>query len=77
VWPVSLQQPVPRLAVPLAKPDPDIDLELQSMIDAIYERFRYDRSVDYAQPLTPPLGPEEMVWLQKQLGKATARKHSS
>ena len=28
---------------------------------------RYERSIDYARPLDPPLGPEESAWLQQQL----------
>jgi hypothetical protein len=67
VWPVDLHQPLPPLPVPLVKPDPDVHLELQPMIEAIYQRFRYERSIDYTQQLTPPLSPEEMAWLAKQL----------
>jgi hypothetical protein len=36
VWPVPLQSPLPPLPVPLAKPDPDVTVELQPMIRAIY-----------------------------------------
>jgi hypothetical protein len=53
--------------VPLAKPDSDIPLDLQPMIDEIYQRFRYLRSIDYSKPLTPPLDAAETGWLKQQL----------
>jgi hypothetical protein len=53
--------------VPLAKPDPDIPLNIQPMIEAIYARSRYYRNIDYARPLTPPLAAEESTWLAQQL----------
>jgi hypothetical protein len=56
VWPAHFQWPLPPLAVPLANPDPDIPINLQPMIDAIYQRSRYERSIDYSKPLLPPLG---------------------
>ena len=67
VWGAHFQRPLPRLPVPLAKPDPDVTLNLQPMIDAIYHRSRYERSIDYSKPLTPPLNPEETAWIEQQL----------
>jgi hypothetical protein len=37
------------------------------MIDEIYQRFRYQRSIDYAKPLSPPLDDAECAWLEKQV----------
>lgn len=67
VWPGYFQTPLPSIPVPLAKPDPDIVLELQPMIDAIYKRSRYERSIDYGKPITPPLDAAETGWLKQQL----------
>jgi hypothetical protein len=67
VWPAHWQRPLPPIPVPLAKPDPDIPLHLQPMVEAIYARSRYHRSIDYSRPLTPPLGPDESAWLEQQL----------
>ncbi len=68
VLPAHFQRPLPLLPVPLASPDPDISLTLQPMIDAIYARGRYYRSIDYSSPLSPPLKAEEQSWLAEQLG---------
>jgi hypothetical protein len=42
------------------------------MIATIYQRSRYEQSIDYAQPLAPPLSPEEAVWLKQQLQARSA-----
>ena len=67
VWPAHYRRPLPRIPVPLAKPDPDIALDIQPMIDEIYDRFRYARSIDYRKPLSPPLDIAEAGWLKQQL----------
>jgi Protein of unknown function (DUF4058) len=58
---------LPTFPVPLLSPDDDISLNIQAMIDQIYQRFRYPRSIDYWKALAPPLDATESVWLQKQL----------
>ncbi len=67
VWRAQFQRPLPSIPVPLAKPDPDIPLDLQPLIDEIYERFRYERSIDYKKPLTPPWDAANAAWLKQQL----------
>lgn len=67
VWPAHYRQPLPSLPVPLAKPDDDIRLEIQPMIEAIYARHRYEASIDYRKPLTPPLPREDAAWLKQHL----------
>lgn len=67
VWPAHFQRPLPTIPIPLIKPDPDVTLDLQPMIDAIFARWRYLRSIDYAKPLTPPLSAAETAWLEEQL----------
>jgi hypothetical protein len=73
VWPAHFQTPLPRLPVPLAKPDPAIVLDLQAMVEGIYRRYRYERSIDYSQALIPPLSADEATWLQQRL-RAQARR---
>jgi hypothetical protein len=67
VWEGHFRRPLPPIPVPLAKPDPDIPLNLQPLIETIYQRFRYARSIDYAAELTPPLSPEDAAWCRQQL----------
>ncbi|MDH3598984.1 MAG: DUF4058 family protein [Candidatus Tectomicrobia bacterium] len=64
IWPVALNQPLPRLPVPLLDVDPDITLDLGSAIVVIYERAAYARRIDYQQPVPPPkLRPDMAAWL--------------
>jgi Protein of unknown function (DUF4058) len=49
VWRAHYRRSLPVIPVPLAKPDSDIPLDLQAMIDEIYQRFRYPRSIDYSK----------------------------
>jgi Protein of unknown function (DUF4058) len=66
VWAAHFRWPLPDLPVPLSRPDSDISLSLQPMIDAIYERSRYARSIDYRKPLTPALDAAGAAWLEQQ-----------
>jgi hypothetical protein len=66
-WPAFFDRPLPAIPIPLSKPDPDISLELQPMVDAIYERSRYAQDIDYSQSLSPPLSAEQQNWFQERL----------
>jgi hypothetical protein len=63
-WPAHFDRPLPTIPIPLSKPDPDIALALQPLVDGIYERSRYDHSIDYARPLKPPLTEKQATWLK-------------
>lgn len=67
VWPAHIQRRLPAIPVPLATPDPDLSLDLQPMIEEIYRRSRYARSIDYTRPAVPPLSRAETTWLKQQL----------
>jgi hypothetical protein len=67
VWPGHFRAPLPPIPIPLADPDPDLTLDLQPMIDSVYEVSRYGHSIDYTRPLSPRLGPEDAAWLKRQL----------
>ena len=67
VWCASYREPLPPIPVPLIKPDADLKLELQPMIEAIYARSRYARSIDYRKPLTPPLSADDAAWFKQRL----------
>jgi hypothetical protein len=73
VWEGHFQHPLPAIPVPLAKPDPDISLDLQPLIDTVYQHFHYERSIKYTAELTPPLSPEQAAWCQQQLQRRSSR----
>jgi hypothetical protein len=67
VWPAYFDQPLPVIPVPLAKPHADISLDLQPLIEGIYELSRYSSYIDYRKPAKPPLSAEEARWLKGRL----------
>ena len=66
VWRGYAVRPLPGIPVPLAKPDDDLPVEIQPMVDEIYQRFRYGKSIDYRKPIHPPLDDQETACLKKQ-----------
>jgi len=47
VWPAHSLQALPRIPIPLEKEDADVEIDLQPMVDAIYERARYAVDINY------------------------------
>lgn len=74
VWLAHYRKPLPVIPVPLAKPDPDLTLDVQPLIARIYERSRYARSIDYSKPIAPPLPKADAAWLKRQLKSSTSAK---
>ena len=57
------RDPLPTIAVPLLPPYPDATLDVQAVLDGIYERAFYAVSLDYARPVPPPpLAPPDAAW---------------
>lgn len=67
VWPAWSLKPLPTIPIPLLRPDPDVLLTLQPLVEAIYTRNRYHRSIDYTTPLRPALADAEEAFLAEQL----------
>jgi hypothetical protein len=63
VYAWTLRQPLPRIPVPLKPEDGDVTLDLHQAFCVVYDRARYDRSLDY----TAPLPPDDAAWVQDVL----------
>jgi hypothetical protein len=50
VWPITLDQPLPSVPVPLLAGDADVTLDLQAAFTNIYDVIGYDLAVDYTRP---------------------------
>lgn len=70
VWPAHYREPLPPIPVPLAVPDADVVLGLQTLIAAIYERSRYNSDLDYSQPLRPALPAADVGWVEERVRSA-------
>jgi len=68
IWPVTLGEPLPLLPIPLLAPDPDVPLDLNAAIQAVYARAGYDWRINYRRPVPlPELRPEAAAWLKQHL----------
>lgn len=67
VWPAYFQRALPVIPVPVLKPDADLSLDLQPLIDRVYELSRYGRAINYSKPLNPPLATEEQTWVEDRI----------
>ena len=62
VWPILLPQRLPPINIPLLPEDADSELDLQAVLDTVYDRAAYDLEIDYAQVPVPPLPSGYVEW---------------
>lgn len=67
VWPITLDQPLPLVPVPLLPDDADMLLDLQAAFTATYDLLGYDLIIDYRQPPAVALAPVDAAWADQQL----------
>ncbi|MGO8899337.1 MAG: DUF4058 family protein [Isosphaeraceae bacterium] len=60
-----LQQPLPKIPIPLEDPDPDVFLDLAEVFALAYQRGRYASLLNYNRPLDLPLHPQDKEWAEK------------
>lgn len=63
IWPLALNEPLPVLPIPLLPPDPDVVLDMTSILRDIYQRGAYYKRIDYRKAIPPPpLRPALSEW---------------
>lgn len=68
LYPVMLNQPLPNLPIPLKAGDPEPIVELQTVLNQVYDRARYSSRINYTQPLPPPmLSDADHQWIEALL----------
>lgn len=70
VYPRSIQQPLPRIRIPLAGNDPDVALDIRAALEQAYDAGSYDQRIDYSKPCQPPLSPEMQTWADQLVSAA-------
>jgi hypothetical protein len=73
VWPIRLHQRLPEIFVPLAGKDPDARLDLQPLLDTVYDRGPYAVKLNYRKDPVPPLPPDLAAWADGLLRKKKLR----
>lgn len=71
VFPIGLREKLPKIPIPLLRPDPDVALDLQAAVDACFNLVHYERLLDYTQAPPPPeLSAEDLQWVQEKIRAA-------
>lgn len=74
VWPITLEQPLPTVPIPLLPDDPPGKLDLQQALTVVYDIMGYDELIDFSQAPPGPLTATESGWLDEQLRRVGRRK---
>ncbi|MCS7065193.1 MAG: DUF4058 family protein [Fimbriimonadales bacterium] len=67
VWFVTLEEPLPRVQLPLLENDPEVLIDLQSAIDEVYEEGQYHALLDYQADPPAALSEAKQAWVDTQL----------
>ncbi|QEH38941.1 hypothetical protein OJF2_75510 [Aquisphaera giovannonii] len=60
-WPLGLADRLPVIPIPLRPPHSEASLDLQGLLDRVYDEAGYEYDI-YDGPPTPPLTAEEAAW---------------
>lgn len=67
IWPISLNEQLPLIPVPLGDDDPDAVLDCQEIVERVYEDNYFYLTVDYSEPVPPPnLRPAMQAWWEQR-----------
>jgi hypothetical protein len=64
LYPFNLRDAIPTFDLPLMPGDNEPPVSLGAILHALYDRARYDLSLDYSQPPVPPLSEADAEWAQ-------------
>jgi hypothetical protein len=73
VWPITLDQPLPEIPVPLLPGNPDAKLDLQPALATVYDECGLNYMIDYTKPPRIQLSPEQAAWADEYLRAAGLR----
>lgn len=73
VYPIRLRDRLPTIRVPLRRKDPDTTLDLQALIDQVYQKSAYGRTVRYDRDPHPLLAGDDARWADELLKAAGKR----
>lgn len=65
----NLQSPIPSFLLPLRSPDKEPVIDLQTLLNNIYDVGSYDLKIDYSSEPIPPLSEEDEAWVDAVLQK--------
>lgn len=63
----DLKTPIPVFPIPLREGEPEPIIDLQRLLNEVYERARFDLAIDYTQSLKIRRSPEDEAWIKEIL----------
>ncbi len=69
----NLPQPIPTFTLPLRSQDAEPTLDLQALLNSLYDRAGYDYTLDYSAEPVPPLEESETAWADALLREQQLR----
>jgi hypothetical protein len=63
----NLPQAIPPFPIPLIANEPEPLLDLQPLLQRVYQKGRYHLAIDYGKPPIPPLEDSDADWVAEQL----------
>jgi hypothetical protein len=63
-YPISVRQRLPVIAIPLREQDADVSLDLQAVMQRVYQDGPF-ASIDYRKPPAPPLRDADAEWASR------------
>ncbi len=69
----NVEDVIPSFPIPLKSGDTEPSVNLQVLLNNVYDQGSYDLEIDYTQEPVPPLLGEERVWLEQLLQKQQLR----
>jgi len=73
VYSLPLREQLPAIPIPLREGDSDVPLDLQRLIDLVYEQADYADDLDYSVDPEPPLHKADAQWADELLRSAGRR----
>ena len=62
-WPIGLREHLPSIPIPLRSPHVDARLDLQELLNRVYDEPAYEYYIYEGTP-QPPLSPDDVSWAQ-------------
>lgn len=63
----NLTEKIPTIPLPLVPGEKELTIDLQMLLDAVYDRSGYDYFIDYQQSVDLSLSEEDINWIDSQL----------
>jgi hypothetical protein len=69
LYPRRLRERLPRVRIPLADADPDVALDVQAVLEHVYEAGSYADRLDYDRPCSPSLREDDQAWADQRIAE--------